>query len=678
MKGITEFQQSSSILRRLKLILALVAALLLAESLAGYVSSRRSIHELQRLNELNRLTGYATRGASNLIYAREGAEKIVLDPATVATQAVVLEEGLAQAGRALEAAVADSKQFERIHGHFEDAFDSFARAREILVRLRAAPSQRTEAVKEDLGRELFLVKQFELEVIETLRKARLEMNSMSDSLFEAVYSARFTPLAVSVLFSVLCFAAVAVVALNVIRRLRTSVEGLLFLTDRVAAGDLAVSVPVREHDEIGRLTFAFDRMITSLRDTREEAEAAARREAHLQKITAEFSRALEPAEVADIVVAEGIAVLGASAGAVLNLSADGKRVEFFRSRGVPEDTTGAWRSFELGGPTPVAGAIRDLRPIFLETREQVLANFDAGADYSAYHLGSGIVIPLGVQGRLMGVLTFRFAEARNFAPHERDFSSALGALASQAYYRASLYEEAQKAIDIRDSFLSIAAHELKTPLTSLKLQVQLGEMQVEKSQAQAAPLAPERLKKIFQVCHSQADRLNALVDDLLDVGRIESGTIVYNFSEADVRAVTESVLERFGEALRLKDVALEVSGAEPLLVICDPFRIEQVLINLLSNSVKYGNGKPVKVRLGRAGARVRLSVKDEGIGIAPEKLETIFNRFERAISARNISGLGLGLYISRRIVEAHRGRIWAESELGKGSEFFVELTAKQG
>lgn len=675
MKTIREFHQTSSIIRRLKLVLALVAVLLLAEGAATFLSGRQNIRELQRLNELNRLTGFATKGSSNLVYAREGVEKAVLEPAEGPREPDVYQAGLRQAEEALRAGMEASRGYEHIHGYFEEAFQSFTHAREAIERISGALPAAKQSEREELNKELYLLRQFELEVIDTLRKARLEMNAMSDTLFANVYSARFVPLAVSSSFALLCFAAAAMVSLSVIRRLKASIQALLDVTDRVAAGDLYVPVPVLAQDEVGRLSFAFDRMISSLREARQDIESTAQRVAHLQKITAQLSRALEPAEVAEAVVKEGAAVLGASGAAVFNLTADGRRLEVVSSEGLEGPSEESRPYLDLTERSLLGTALRDLQPAFIETRAEVERVFGEQADLSGYPVSSAIVVPLAVQGKLIGGLSFRFPEERAFGQRERDFAYALGALASQAYYRASLYEEAQKAIEIRDSFLSIAAHELKTPLTSLKLQVQLGELQVERSAA--TPLSPEKLKRVFQVCHSQADRLNSLVDDLLDVGRIESGTIVYNFTEVDMRKLIESVLERFGEALRLKDVSLEVAGPEPVLVICDTFRIEQVLINLLSNSVKYGLGKPVKVRLERVDGKARVSVRDQGMGIAAEKLELIFNRFERAISARNISGLGLGLYISRRIIEAHRGKIWVESSLGKGSTFFVELTAKK-
>lgn len=665
--------KSSSIVRRLHYILLMVALLLLAESLTSYLSGRQSMRELQRMNEINQLTGLANRSALNLISAREAMQKMVNRHGIEPEETEVFREGLRQAENELREGLEASAPFPNIHALFIDAFESFKKARDTIEGLADYSSGHPDPSREEISRRILLSRQFELEVIETLRKARIEMQSLSDVLFTNVYAGRFTPLAVSTAFSLFCFVVVALIALSVIRRLKTSIQHLLNITDHVAAGDLNVTVPFLKQDEIGRLGTAFDNMISSVRESQRNVDSSAQRVAHLQQITAEFSRALEPGEVADSVVSEGISLLGASGGAVFITESEGKITSVFTSKGYPPDWLEAWNRFDLHGQSPSARWINGLRPVFHETREATLSDFGNGR-YAETPIGSSIVVPLSARGRLIGVLTFHFEEERGFTAQERTFVTTLGALASQAYYRSSLYEEAQKAIEIRDSFLSIAAHELKTPLTSLKLQVQLGEIQVDKTAGEAIP--PEKLRKVFHVCHLQVDRINSLVDDLLDVGRIESGSIVYNFTQVDARNLIESVLDRFSDALQLKNVSLEVKGKEPVLLVCDTFRIEQVLINLLSNAVKYGQGKPVSIRLEGLAGKIRFSVRDEGMGIAEEKLELIFNRFERAISARNISGLGLGLYISRRIVGAHDGRIWAESEPGKGAEFFVELPSR--
>jgi signal transduction histidine kinase/HAMP domain-containing protein len=665
MNTVRDFKQTSSIVRRLQLIILLMAVLLLVASLATWLSSRRYVEELQHLNHLNRLMSLATRSVQNLVSGRESLEKVISDGPERGKQHVpAFEASRDQAELAIMAALELTVDLPQLRPYFLDARASLDQIEQIAQRVFSILEKQAPGSVQELGKEVLIIRQFELDAIDSMRKARLEMTSMSDVLLEEVYRHRYMPFLLSFVVSLLFFCAALTLGMSVTKRLKSSIQGLLAATDRVAGGNLSVTIPIQAHDEIGRLTYAFDRMLGRLRESME-------RTTHLQKITAEFSRALAPQEVADAVVAEGIAILGASGGGVLTLSENGERFELLRATGIPEETLEAWHQYTLGQEVPVSLALRDFKPYFAETREELFRNLPSDVNPEDYDFGSSMVIPLGEEGALIGILTFRFEKERAFSEYERNFALALGALASQAYKRASLYEDAKRAIEIRDSFLSIAAHELKTPLTSLKLQLQLGEMQVDKSKD--APLSPEKIKRIFLVCHSQADRLNSLVDDLLDVGRIERGTIVYTFEAVNLRQMAEGVLDRFGEALRLKDCAVEAVSEEPILARADPFRIEQVLINLLSNSAKYGQGKPVKVKVGRKGERVFFSVVDQGMGIAPEKQELIFDRFERAISARNISGLGLGLFISRRIVDAHRGRIRVESSLGEGATFTVEL-----
>lgn len=667
MKTIREFTQTSSIVRRLRVIILLMAVLLLVASLATWLSSRRYIEELQSLNQLNRITFLSTRSAQNVISLRETLEKMLQEPTGKSEEyRPAFEASRLVAIKALESSLELLSEQPKLKEILVDAQGSFALLDAASRRFLEQMPALTKEQKENAGKELLLVKQFELEFLDATRKARLEMVSMSDVLLERVYRNRYAPFLISSLLSLLFFVTALALGMSVTRRLKASIQSLLDVTDQVAEGNYAVAIPIRAHDEIGRLTYAFQRMLSNLKESME-------RTTHLQKITAEFSRALEPKEVADAVVAEGISILGASAGAVLRTDVRGGKFHFFRASGYSEETQEGWESISLDQDIPVAEALRAFRPYFPETRDEIFRNFPASINKTHYDVGSSMVIPLGEPKELAGVLTFRFEKERVFSEYERAFAIALGALASQAYKRASLYEDAQKAIEIRDSFLSIAAHELKTPLTSLKLQVQLGELQVAK--ISETPLSPEKLGKIFRVCHAQADRLNTLVDDLLDVGRIERGTIVYNFDKVNLRQLTDSVIERFGEALRLRNCTVEVTTPEPLIARADPFRIEQVLINLLSNSVKYGQEKPVRVQLGREDGKVYFSVIDQGMGIAFDKQSMIFDRFERAISSRNISGLGLGLYISRRIIEAHQGSITVHSALGEGSTFKVLLPA---
>ena len=248
----------------------------------------------------------------------------------------------------------------------------------------------------------------------------------------------------------------------------------------------------------------------------------------------------------------------------------------------------------------------------------------------------------------------------------------LADLASQSFQRASLYTSAQKAIHVRDEFLSIASHELKTPITSLKMQLQLAQRQT-KPDENIAP-SPQKLARVFQSSVSQIDRLTSLVEDLLDVSRMEAGKLSLNFAVFDLRDNLKNVLERFEGVLQAANCPAELIQADSAWIRGDAFRMEQVLINLLSNAMKYGGGKPIQISLIQSAPHTtRLSVQDHGMGIPVEKQAIIFDRFERASTSHTIGGLGLGLYIARQIVEAHQGKISLTSTVGEGSTFTLEL-----
>jgi signal transduction histidine kinase len=227
------------------------------------------------------------------------------------------------------------------------------------------------------------------------------------------------------------------------------------------------------------------------------------------------------------------------------------------------------------------------------------------------------------------------------------------------------------AVRVRDEFLSIASHELKTPLTSLKLQLQMAQRSLRAPVLD--PAALDRFSRGIALGASQVDRLATLVDSLLDVSRIQAGKLAFQFEPVDLSRQVAEVLERFSESFSSTNCPLDVKIEKDVVVRADRFRLEQVLVNLLTNALKYGGGKPVHVTLRKAEKTACLSVQDFGIGIDPALQEKIFDRFERGGLNRNISGLGLGLYISKQIVDGHEGRIHVKSLPGEGSTFVVEI-----
>ncbi len=226
------------------------------------------------------------------------------------------------------------------------------------------------------------------------------------------------------------------------------------------------------------------------------------------------------------------------------------------------------------------------------------------------------------------------------------------------------------ALAARDTFLSVASHELRTPLTPLSLKLEM--LAREARAALPSPLA-QRVLGYTDATRRQVSRLSSLVSDLLDVSRIAAGRFTVVREPVDLAAVVREVVARAEPQAQRAGSRLSLDAPESLEIESDRLRFDQVVTNLVDNAIKYGDGKPIQVRLSSEPGWAVLTVIDEGIGIDPGKLDVIFGRYERAVSERHYGGLGLGLYISRTVVEAMGGTVSAESERGAGSTFEVRL-----
>jgi signal transduction histidine kinase len=258
-----------------------------------------------------------------------------------------------------------------------------------------------------------------------------------------------------------------------------------------------------------------------------------------------------------------------------------------------------------------------------------------------------------------------------FSPERLEVLAVLAAQTAISIDNSRLYEASQDAIRVRDDFLSIASHELKTPLTPLRLRLQLLSRHIRGGTL--ADLGPERLARLADTIDVQVARLVRLVDGLLDVSRIHAGKFTLHREAIDLGALAASVVERHAAELAAARCVATVSAPEPVAGEWDPMRLEQLVANLLTNAAKYAPGSPVAVTVSRAGDLARLVVHDRGIGISVEDAGHIFDRFVRVASTEHVGGLGLGLFISRQIAEAHGGSIRVESTPGAGAAFVVEL-----
>jgi signal transduction histidine kinase len=376
------------------------------------------------------------------------------------------------------------------------------------------------------------------------------------------------------------------------------------------------------------------RLLVAERLARAEAVAAHRRLAFLDRVSAHLAETLEEEPLLAGVARLAVPALG--------------------------DWVGLWVETERG-PERVAEA----GDVALRGRAEARLRSDGEPPVGGHAPAPPWIacVPLAVGGRALGALVAAGRRPRRRPGADLALAGDVARRTGLALAHVRALREAQSAARAREEFLHVASHELRGPIGSLRLSVQL----MLRDAARGKERAPEeRLRAIAR----QADRLVRLGDTLLDVSRITAGRLELSREEADVAALVREVVARQAEDAGV-EIACVADG--PIACLVDAARIEQVLSNLLSNALKYGRGAPVEVAVRRDGDAARIAVHDHGIGIAIEDQARIFDRFERAVSGNHYTGLGLGLWIVRQLVEAHGGTITVESAAGAGSTFVVTL-----
>jgi signal transduction histidine kinase len=233
----------------------------------------------------------------------------------------------------------------------------------------------------------------------------------------------------------------------------------------------------------------------------------------------------------------------------------------------------------------------------------------------------------------------------------------------------TIQAQLERAVTMRDDFMSMVSHELRNPLNSVYLQAQL------RRKMMSGPTPPDRatMLRMVERDERQIRSMIRLLDDMLDVSRLRTGRLAMDPKPFDLAELGRRVVEAMSEQAAPAGIAITLEAPDMLPLEGDEFRIEQVITNLLTNALRYGDGKPVAVKVSAGEGRGLVSVRDHGMGIAPADQERIFRQFERTEGSAAVPGLGLGLYIARQIVEAHRGRLEVVSEAGKGAEFILYL-----
>ncbi|MGN6181756.1 MAG: PAS domain S-box protein [Mucilaginibacter sp.] len=268
-------------------------------------------------------------------------------------------------------------------------------------------------------------------------------------------------------------------------------------------------------------------------------------------------------------------------------------------------------------------------------------------------------------GNVLGGLFFGHAEAGKFTKEHENLVAGIAAQAASALDNAKLYEEVKQLNAKKDEFIGMASHELKTPVTSVK-----GYLQIIERDHQMESRTRQFVSKALQ----QVNKLSSLVSDLLDVSKIQSGKLPFSYSSFDVNLLLKDVGEMIEQSNPTYQIEYNLAPAE-INMEADQQRIEQVIINLISNAIKYSpNSKRVIIGSVDLHDKVQVSVQDFGIGIEKNHLDRIFSRFYRVENlASHMSGLGIGLYISQEIIKRHKGQLWVNSTPGEGSTFFFEI-----
>jgi signal transduction histidine kinase len=225
-----------------------------------------------------------------------------------------------------------------------------------------------------------------------------------------------------------------------------------------------------------------------------------------------------------------------------------------------------------------------------------------------------------------------------------------------------LAAEARAAVELRDEFIALASHELRTPLTAMRLQAQLEQRKAEAHRV-------DQLNRWMRLI----ERLGRLVETMLDASRLGQQQIVLDVATVDLSSLLSGTVDRLSGVLTARETALSIRTEPGVLVRADPLRLEQAVENVLMNAAKYGAGKEIAVSLVREDGCARVSIRDQGMGIAPADQERIFDRFARAAPSSSFGGLGLGLYLTRQVLLAHGGSVTVESAPGKGATFHLRL-----
>lgn len=431
------------------------------------------------------------------------------------------------------------------------------------------------------------------------------------------------------------------------------------------------------------------RLYAAEQEARRRAEETARRSERLQSVTAALSQAATPASVADAALADSVNALGASRGTLFMVSPDGKSLELIKAIGLDEQTLADFRAFPVSADLPLAEAVRERRPVFLENSSVLYARYPILRGRPSM-ISAWALVPLVIGDRVLGGMAWGFLEDKDFREPDREFIDSVARHCALAIERAQLYaaeraarESAQAANRAKSDFLATMSHELRTPINAIQGYAQLLDLGIP------GPITEQQREYLGRLT-SSSQHLLGLVNEVLDLAKIESGTIDVENEAVIAGDTVDAALSLIRPQAAAKEISLSehCEGTRDTPYLGDEHRVRQILTNLLSNAVKFtdpggrvsvscsvSEDAPAIVTAERDGPFVVFEVSDTGTGIEADQLERIFDPFTQAETVqrnpytRGSSGTGLGLTISRRLARLMGGELTVESAPGKGSTF---------